>query len=148
MLIRQMSRKNVLLCHYWYFLNKNFSYGPYLCDGCYNIAQKSISFENIAIVHVEKSAYRTYFQDMNKREAKKLVANSNLIDKKGIYKNLFYFFKYIKMDNKTYYQRKIKIKRENKQKINIKTYQKKIKIKKENMEKIHIIICLKKKSKN
>ena len=73
-----------MLYHYWYFLNKNFSYGPYLCDGCYNIVQKSISFKNIAIVHVKKSVYRIYFQDMNKREAKKLMANSNLIDKKGI----------------------------------------------------------------
>ena len=39
---------------------------------------------------------------------------------------------------------KIKIRQE----INIKTYQKRIKIKKENMEKIGIIIYLKKKSKN
>ena len=23
--------------HYWYFLNKNFSYGPYACDGFYDI---------------------------------------------------------------------------------------------------------------
>ena len=29
--------KEYLLWHYWYFLNKNFTYGPYLCDGCYNI---------------------------------------------------------------------------------------------------------------
>ena len=26
--------KECMLCHYWYFLDKNFSYGPYLCDGC------------------------------------------------------------------------------------------------------------------
>ena len=76
--------KECMLCHYWYFLNKNFSYGPYLCDGCYNIVQKSISFNNIAIVSVKKSVYRIYFQDMKKREVKKLMANSNLIDKKGI----------------------------------------------------------------
>ena len=34
--------KECMLCHYWYFLHKNFSYGPYLCDGCFNIMQKSI----------------------------------------------------------------------------------------------------------
>ena len=33
--------KKCKLCFYWYFLNKNFSYGPYLCNGCYNIMQKS-----------------------------------------------------------------------------------------------------------
>ena len=46
--------KECMLCHYWYFLDKNFSYGPYLCDGCYNILQKSTDFKNIAIVHIKK----------------------------------------------------------------------------------------------
>ena len=76
--------KECKICHYWYFLNKNFSYGPYLCDGCYNIMQKSINFKNIAVVHIKKSAYRIYFLGMTKHEAKKLMKNSNLIDKKGI----------------------------------------------------------------
>ena len=76
--------KECMLCHYWYILDENFTYGPYLCDGCYNVAQKSNDFKNIVVVHIKKSTYRIYFQDMNKREAKKLIANSNLIDKKGI----------------------------------------------------------------
>ena len=46
--------KGYMLCHYWYFLSKNFSYGPYLCDGCYDIMQKSNDFKNIVIVHVLK----------------------------------------------------------------------------------------------
>ena len=62
--------KEFMLCHYWYFLDKSFSYGPYLCDGCYNIMQISINFKNIAIVHVRKSAYRIYFLGMSKREEK------------------------------------------------------------------------------
>ena len=73
-----------MLCHYWYFLNKNFSYGPYLRDGCYNVMQKSNNFKNIAIIHVKKSAYRIYFLYMRKREVEKLMINSNLIDKKGV----------------------------------------------------------------
>ena len=46
--------------------------------------QKSNNLENIAIVHVKKSAYRIYFLYMSKLEVKKLMTNSNLIDKKGI----------------------------------------------------------------
>ena len=76
--------KECMFCHYWYYLDKDFTYGPYLCDGCYNIMQKSIDLKNIAIVHIKKSAYRIYFLDMTKREAKKLMANSNLTDKKGV----------------------------------------------------------------
>ena len=44
--------KECMLCHYWCFLDKNFGYGPYLCNGCYNIMQKSADFKSIAIVHV------------------------------------------------------------------------------------------------
>ena len=76
--------KECMLSHYWYFLNKNFSYGPYLCDSCYNIMQKCNKPKNIAVVHVTKSVYRIFFLYMSKREAKKLMTNSNLIDKKGI----------------------------------------------------------------
>ena len=76
--------KECMLCHYWYFLNENFSYGSFLCDFCYNTMQKSINFKNIAIVHIEKSLYRIYFLDMIKLEAKKIMNNSNLIDKKDI----------------------------------------------------------------
>ena len=76
--------KECMLYHYWYFLNKNFSYGPYLCDGCYDIMRKSIHFKNTAIAHVRESTYKIYFMYMSEREAKKLMTNSNLIDKKGI----------------------------------------------------------------
>ena len=76
--------KECILCHYWYFLDNNFSYGPYLCDGCYNLMQKSNNLKNITIVHVKKSVYRTYFPYMSKREAKILMTNYNLIDKKGV----------------------------------------------------------------
>ena len=72
------------LCHYWYFLHKNLSYGPYLCDDCYNFSQKSRDFKNIAIVHIKKNAYRIYFLCMSKRKAKKIMTNSNLINKKAI----------------------------------------------------------------
>ena len=75
--------KECMFCHYWYFLNKNFSYGPYTCDGCYDIVQRSTDFKNIAIVHIKKSAYRIYFQHMSKHKAKKIMNKFDLIDKMG-----------------------------------------------------------------
>ena len=51
----------------------NFKYGPYLCDGCYDVLQRSTDFKNITIVYVRKNAYRVYFQYMNKHKAKKLM---------------------------------------------------------------------------
>ena len=66
--------RECMFCHYWYFLNKNFSHGPYLCNGCDDISQKSTDFKNIAIVHIKKSAYRIYFPYMNKHKAKKIIS--------------------------------------------------------------------------
>ena len=83
--------KECMLSHYWYFLDKSFSYGPYLSDGCYNITQKPIDFNNIAIVHVKKSAYRIYFLYVSKRRAKSLMTKSNLIEKWVFYKKIFFF---------------------------------------------------------
>ena len=53
--------KECMFYHYWYFLNKNFSYGAYLCDGYYNMTQKSIDFKNIDIVSIKGNAYRIHF---------------------------------------------------------------------------------------
>ena len=85
--------KECMLCHYWYFLNKSFSYGPYLYDGCYNVMQKCNKLKNITIVHFTESVYRICFLFMSKREARRLMTNSNLINKKGV---LYIFFHYIK----------------------------------------------------
>ena len=76
--------KECMLCHYWYFLDKNFNYGPYLCDKYYNMMQKCNKPKNIVIVHVKESVYRSCFLFMSKREAKKLMTNSDLTDKKGV----------------------------------------------------------------
>ena len=68
--------------------------------------QKCNKFKNIAIIYIKESVYKIRFLFMSKRETRKLMTNSNLIDKKDILK---FFFHYIKMDNTTYYQRNRKI---------------------------------------
>ena len=76
--------KECMLCHYWYFLNKSFSYGSYLCDGCYNMMQKCNKLKNISVVHIKENIYIICFLYMSKCEAKKLTTSSNLIEKKGV----------------------------------------------------------------
>ena len=49
------------ICHYWYFSDKNFIYQPYLCNGCHDLMQKAISFNNVAIVSVKGNDYRIHF---------------------------------------------------------------------------------------
>ena len=79
---KSVKSKECILCHFWFFLDKSFSYGLYLCDRCYNMMQKCNKLKNIAVIHVKESVHRICFLFMSKREVKKLL--TNLIDKKGI----------------------------------------------------------------
>ena len=38
------------LCKFYYFLDKNFKYGPYLCDSCYDMSMKSVSIQNLLLL--------------------------------------------------------------------------------------------------
>ena len=71
------------ICHYWCFLDKNFSYQPHLCNGCHDLMQKAMSFNDVAIVSIKGSDYRIHFWYMSKDDAISIMHNSNLIDKKG-----------------------------------------------------------------
>ena len=73
------------ICHYWYFLDdKNFSYQPHLCNGCHDLMQKAMSFNDVAIVSIKGSDYRIHIWYMSKDDAISIMHNSNLIDKKGV----------------------------------------------------------------
>ena len=61
-----------------------FKYEPYLSNGCHGLMQKSINFNNVAIVYVKGSAYRIHFWYMSKNDAISIMNISNLIDKMGV----------------------------------------------------------------
>ena len=72
------------ICHYWYFLDKNFNYEKYLCDGCHDLMQKVMSFNDVSIVSIKGNEDRIHFWYMSKNDATVLMTNSNLKDKNGI----------------------------------------------------------------
>ena len=72
------------ICHYWYFLDKNFNYEKYLCNGRHDLMQKAMNFNDVAIVSIKGSDYRIHFWYMSKNDAIVLMTNSNLKDKNGI----------------------------------------------------------------
>ena len=78
------------ICHYWYFLDINFSYQLYLCNGCHDLMQKDMNFNNVAIVLVKGNDYRIHFWYMSKNDAISIMHFSNLIDKKGKLQFFFY----------------------------------------------------------
>ena len=70
--------------HYWYFKDIDFKYEPYLCNGCHDLMQKAMSFNNIAIVYVKGSAYRIHFWYMSRDDAINIMNAFNLVDKRGV----------------------------------------------------------------
>ena len=61
------------ICHYWYFLDKVFKYEPYLCNGCHDLMQQAINFNNVAIVSVKGSNNRIHFWYLSKNDAINLM---------------------------------------------------------------------------
>ena len=73
------------ICDYWYFKDTGFKYEKYLCNGCHDLMQKAMSFNNVAIVYVKGSAYRIHFWYMSKDDAINIMNCSNLVGKMGCF---------------------------------------------------------------
>ena len=72
------------ICHCWYFKDIGFKYEPYLCNNCHDLMQKTMSFNDIAIVYVKGNTYRINFWYMSKNDAINIMNGSNLVDKRGV----------------------------------------------------------------
>ena len=59
--------KECNLCKFYYFLDKNFNYGPYLCNGCYDMSLKAVSIKKI----------------ISKKAAYNLIKNAVIMGEKG-----------------------------------------------------------------
>ena len=70
------------ICYYWYFKDIGFKYEPYLCNVCHDLMQKTMSFNNIAIVYVK--CLQNSFWYMSKDDAINKMTGSNLVDKRGV----------------------------------------------------------------
>ena len=70
------------LCKFYYFLDKNFNYGPYLCNGCY-MSLKAISMKNVTIINYNGNHYRVNFAFISKKNAFNLIKNAVIMGEKG-----------------------------------------------------------------
>ena len=78
MFITQIYQKNVI------FVNIGIKYEPYLCNGCHNLIQKAMSFNNIALVYTKGSTYRINFWYISKDDAINIMNGSILVDRRGV----------------------------------------------------------------
>ena len=79
---KETSRK-CSLCKFYYFLDKNFNYEPYLCNGCYDMSLKAISMQNLAIINHNGNHYRVNFAFSSKKDASNLIKSAVIVGEKG-----------------------------------------------------------------
>ena len=72
--------KKCYLCGYWCFINKNFNYQKYMCNGCHDMSTKAISMHNLCIGYNNGNTYRINFVFMYKNDALNLIKNAVIID--------------------------------------------------------------------
>ena len=75
---KETSRK-CSICKFYYFLEKNFNYGPYLCNGCYDMSLKVISIKILTIINHNGNIYRVNVAFMSKKDAFNLIKNTVII---------------------------------------------------------------------
>ena len=71
------------LCKFYHFLDKNFNYGPYLCNDCHDMSLKAISMKNLAIINHNGNHYRVNFAFIIKKDASNLIKNAAIMGEKG-----------------------------------------------------------------
>ena len=71
------------LCKFYYFLDKNFKHGPYLCDGCYDMSMKAVSMQNLAIINHNGNHYRVNLAFISKQDAYNLIKNPIIMGENG-----------------------------------------------------------------
>ena len=72
------------ICHYWYLLDKNFNYEPYLCNGCHDLMQKAMNFNDVPIAFIKGNDYRIHFWYISENDAISIMNNSDLNEKTGL----------------------------------------------------------------
>ena len=84
---------------FYYILDKNFKYGPYLCDDCYDMFMKTVSIQNLTINNHNGNYYCVIFAFMSKKYAYDLIKNAVILGEKGTLENNLLFMYNIKMSS-------------------------------------------------
>ena len=50
-----------IICHYWYFLDIIVRFDPKVCNGCHDLMQKVMSFNDITIVLLKETIIKFIF---------------------------------------------------------------------------------------
>ena len=72
------------ICHYWYFLNKEFTFQSYVLNRCHDLVMTYMKLNDINILNIKNANYCCIISGIRKNEAIKLLQNIDLTEKSGI----------------------------------------------------------------
>ena len=68
-----MHQKSVIFVIIGIFLDIGFKYEPNLCNGCNDLMQKAINFNDVATASVKGSDYRIHFWYMSQNDVTNII---------------------------------------------------------------------------
>ena len=71
------------ICHYRYFLLKEFKFQPNSCNGFHDLLMMSMNLSDIAILNIKGSGHCCVISTISKNEAINLMQNVDLAKKSG-----------------------------------------------------------------
>ena len=69
--------RECIICQDRYFMKINSKFQPEVCDGCYRLMEKAVSFNDVAIVIVKVNDSRIHFLYVTKDEVINLLRNAD-----------------------------------------------------------------------
>ena len=89
MLVKRVHQKNVIFVIIGILKILVLSMNHIFAMAVFDLMQKSMSFNDVAIIYVKGSAYRIHVWYMSKDDVISTMSNSDLIDKKDV---LYFFY--------------------------------------------------------
>ena len=83
---KKSKSKEYDICHFWYFLDKGFTYQPGVCNGCYDLILMFMNLSDLAFLNFNSGNYCCIINRTNNNEAINLLQNVDMTEKKEHYK--------------------------------------------------------------
>ena len=79
-----MHQKNVIFVTIGILKILFLSMSRIFCNGCHDLIEKAINFNDVAIASIERSDYRIHFLYMSKNDTINITNNFNLNEKRDV----------------------------------------------------------------
>ena len=80
--VNKMSEsKECDICHYWFFLDKEFKFHPDICNDLHDVLMMSMNLSDMAILNIHGADYRCIISAISKCGAINLIQNIDLTEK-------------------------------------------------------------------